>query len=588
MSQRSTHHDSPSRSSSTSSSSEVALPPSTIWLMVDHSSRAEAFGAVAETLKQAGHRAEVVTMSEALGTIAREAFTGGAERVLRGLRVALQGSSDEDLIGAVRRVKPDVMVVTSPRHTRALSLLEGLTKAPMLQIGVLPNYDLDVSWLKSGLEAFIVPHEEFAERLRREGHVPAERIAVAGPAVQPGFARELEREGLRRGFGFSQSEQLVMVRAETFEVSTLEKLVFQAKLVEGRVRYIFHHNGDGAAAGALRRAASEYGLKAVMFGHVEDLERYVAIADAVLTKPGDPMMPEIIALGRPVLLIGRAGEASAQAAFLERHRIGRVVEDVLRLGSELERFLEEESLKAHAEAAAATGLPSGSEEVGRALQDLITRSATWSEAREGGGDEPSDEAQGDGDTEGEGEGGAFETIGGARFGNHRSSGERSGRSPGRGDERDSGRERTDADQGESYAGISRAEAKEQLAELILAERDLERRLTELEREQERWRSRLDLARQWNEEDLAEEAEQVLRGYLEEARPLQRELDGVRRQKLKLKAAASHDASGAPRGASGSDPGRAERLRSVERRFRRMEESRDLDDLKDRIGRELDD
>ncbi len=557
--------------------SETEGTSSIIWLLVDHSTRAMAFGDVADGLEKAGHTVEVVTMTEALGTMARDMFTGSAERVLRGLRVAIQGGSDEDLIGAVRRVKPDVLVVTNPRHTRALSLLEGLAKTPMLQVGVLPDYNLSQAWLKSGLEAFVVPHEELVDRLER-AHVPRERLFIAGPAVEPGFARKLDREAIRKEFGFSQKEPIVLVRAEALDVPTLEKVVFQAKLVEGSVRYVFHHNGDGTAASTLRRAASEYGLPAVMFGRVEELERYIAMADMVLTVASDPLMPEIVALGQPVMMVGGVEDAAEQAEFLERHGMGRLVPDVLRLGSELERFLLPDVLDKYKAAASSTGLPGGSMEVTEALLDLMTRSVDWQQEHSSSHSEVPPQ-QNDSD-ESVGRHGAFENIG--------SNSSSSSVSFSSGQARDERPQGSGSRPEPNYSGISRAEAKEQLAQLILAERDLERRLTALEKEQERWRSRLDLARQWNEDDLASEAQEILRGYLDEAQPLQRELEGIRNQKLKLKQAAGGGQAGSSAGSSPQDAARSSRLQELEGRFRRMEENRDLDDLKDRINREFDD
>src|SRR5690606_22267911 len=84
----------------------------------------------------------------------------------------------------------------------------------------------------------------------------------------------------------------------------------------------------------------------------------------------------------------------------------------------------------------------------------------------------------------------------------------------------------------SYAGISKAEAKDQLAALILSERDVEKRLAEAEKQQARWRGRLEMAREWKEDDLAAEAESILRGYLDEFEKLQTERAAITRQKDK--------------------------------------------------------
>ena len=542
-----------------------------VWILVDHSARAEAFETVAQALGQQGVHAEIVTITEVIGTMAREVLTGSAERLVRGLRVAVQGrSSDEDLLGAVRRARPDALAITQPRYVRALSLLESLTGIPTLQLGVIPDYNLDESWLRSGLHAFIVPHEALAQRLRQAG-IQAERVLVAGPAVWRGFTRSPDAAQERASFGFSPTETLLLVRADAFPLATLEKLVFQAKLVEGAVRFIFHHQGDGSVANALRRAASEYGLPAVMFGKVHDLERYVAACDAVILPPHDPLMAEVIALGKPVFMVGPDDAAASQVAFLEQHHMGRHCRDLLRVGSDLEAFLRPDALARYAQGAQAIGQPSGSQEVAQAILEALQHAEAWRVSSSLQGAPPA--AQDSPPPPGHG---AFESIG---AGGPATAGAAGGGPSGQGPSHE-------------YAGISASEAKEQMAQLILVERDLERRLQELEKEQNRWRNRLDQARDYGEQDLAQEAERILRGYLDEGRRLQEELAGVRRQKDKLKLAAQGQRQGG--GASGaasrssSQGADAARLSETERRFRKMEQDRELGDLKDRLRREFGD
>lgn len=538
-----------------------------VWILVDHSSREATYQTVADILRdEHGVQSQIVTISEVLGSVARGALTGGAERLLRGLRVAMRGrTQDEDLLGAIRRAKPDLLAITNPRWLRALGLLESLSGISSLQLGVFPDYDFDSSWANSSLHAFVVPHESFRDRLVREG-VSGERILVAGPAIVGRFARELDRDKERESLGFG-AQKAVLVRAETFEAALLEKIVFQATLVESDAKFVFHHNGDGTIASTLRKAASQYGLKAAMFGRVEDLERYVACADAVLASPRDPFVPEILARDRPLMLVGPDHGAGAQIEFLEKVGAARWVEDVLRLGSELERFLEPESLTGFEKAAAELSDTTGSQKVAEAIKTALDNRIEWKVAPTTA---PTEEPPGDGGPEKDEppkETGPFETIGDD--------------SPPREEKTEDGGRRQEP----SYAGLSKAEAKEQLAALILTERDIERKLAEAEKQQARWRGRLDMAREWNEDDLAAEAESILRGYLDEAERLQSERASILRQKEKLKQAAL----GGSGGSSPSDGSATEsKLADVERRFRKMEVDSDLDDLKDRIRRELGD
>ena len=526
-----------------------------VWILVDQSSRETTFEGVARHLEQAGAEVHLVTMSEALGSGIKEALSGGAERLLRGVRVAIRGrNQDEDLVGAVRRAKPDVLAVTSPGQIRALGLLETVSGIASLQVGVFADYGFDPAWTRSALHAFIVPHERFRERLCGDGF-SEERVLVAGPAIQDRFARELDRAAERESLGFGD-RKVVLVRAQSIDTHSLEKLVFQATLVDADARFVFHHGGDGVVATTLRKAASQYGLKAAMFGQVDDLERYVLAADAILGSVADPLVPEILALDRPLMLVG--SQDAAQVSFLTGVGAARWVEDVLRLGSEIDHLLEDDALAGLSAAAAELSQTKGTEDVARALATALRNRQDWMQPVQNQ-DAPDDAPSSSGDDDDSSS--PFETIGETQ--------------------------QDDSDRGTTSSTpvtsrLSKAEAKEQLAALILTEREIEKRLIEAEKNQTRWRGRLEMAREWKEEDLAAEAEGILRGYMDEFEKLQQERAAIGRQKDKLKAAAR---GGAPAPAAAGDDSR---LSDIEKRFRKMEVDSDLDDLKDRIRREMGD
>ena len=90
---------------------------------------------------------------------------------------------------------------------------------------------------------------------------------------------------------------------------------FQATLIEPPARFVFHHNLDTPVAKTLRQAAEQHGRRALMFGRVPDLERFVLASDLVLTSPSDPLLVETLALNRPLLLLGKDGPAEEQVRF---------------------------------------------------------------------------------------------------------------------------------------------------------------------------------------------------------------------------------------------------------------------------------
>lgn len=575
-----------------------------VWIMVDRSCREAAFEAVAQHLRADGIDTQIVTLSDVIGSVARDAFAGGAERLLRGLRVAFKGRGlEEDFLGAVRRARPDVLAVTNPRYARALGLLESLSGISTLQVGILPDYNLSPDWINSSLQAFVVPTQEHRERLVANGLL-GERVLVAAPAIEAGFVAEIDRDQAREKLGFDD-EQVVLVRADGFSAAVVEKIVFQATLVDGPVRFIFHHNGDGACAAALRRAADQYGLPAAMFGKVSDLQRFVVASDLVMAAPADPYVAETLSQGRPILFVGGEDGGAAQAEFLSESGAARYVLDVLRLGSEVERMLDAKTLGDATEAAAAIGARDGGEQTAAALGVALENADAWLH-------EPVSNTEKNGAKKSDADSGSkpqktaptgpFETIGGGQSASDHAT-ENSTDTPGAEAEPDTtsptaSDESTPARK-RNFSGLSVAEAKDQLAELILMEREYERRLGEAKKQQKRWENRLELANEWKENDLAEEAEQMLSGFVADVHALQRDLDDVRNQKSKLKRAAEGaldsntsrspaGSSSGPRALLGDGSAEERDPREVEERFRKMELDRDLDDLKNKLDRDFGD
>lgn len=540
-----------------------------IWLLVDHSSREASLIPVAEQLEDQGFSVELVTITEVIGNVAREALAGGAERLLRGLRVATKGrTGDEDLIGAIRRRQPDVLVVTEARYARAIGVLENLTGVDSLQVGLVPEFHIDPGWFNGQLHAFVVPDESSRDELIDRG-IDTERIKIGGPALRPGFDEAIDRADTRKELGFGDDERVVLVRADGFDTSTLEKLVFQCHLSDRKARYIFHHDGDGAVASTLRRAADQYGLSAAMFGRVSDLGRYFRAVDGVLASDTDPYLAELLTAGTPLLMVPRASSEGANGQQLADDGFVDYLDDVGQLGTRLDEFLDGEALDEYRSALENWDGTGRHQALVDALDDIAVHGEDWRyPARPETAPDtetPDDEAGSDEDK------GPFESIGDGPSASNNTS--------------KSGEDAKEPAAPRDFSSISRAEAKEQLAELILKERECERRLKEIEKQQERWRGRLELARDWNEDDLADEAKSILRGYLDEAEPVEEKLKTIRRQKQKLKKAArgGDSAGGDDDIASGEFE---DRVGQMEERFRKMEVDSDLEGLKDRIRREL--
>jgi hypothetical protein len=499
----------------------------TIWIVAE-SGDATAL-ALAGQMDALGHPCTVLSPQQAVPRLVRDA--GGD--LIDSIRGLIRGIRDRDLesLDEASGVdgRPDVVVLTSPTLFGSAQVFTRLTEQGVLRVGVMPDYGMSGGWLDAPLHAWIVPVEAFVAPLEEAGVDPA-RVRIAGPAVPADYAEGQSRTELRESWGLGE-EPVIFVHCDGGQWD-LDRLMFQFSLLEEATQPVFYVGEDSGAADQLRRAARKHGVPADLLGAVPSLRDFHAVADLVVTAPDDVRVVHALAMDRPLLLVGHA-PVRTQVDFLAGMGAVRHVPDLLQLGAELDLVAREETLATMAEAASKIGKADGTAAVAKALVEIVETRAEILATGAAGSPQRR---------------GPFERIG---------TGQRGERLPG------SGR-----------APASTEEARDELANLIMTERGAETRVSDAERAIEQWTQRLELAGEWNEAELEEEARKQLSRAHREAKVAGEALERTRMQKQKLKESVrrgSQSASASP---------------DVAERFEGMEVERDLDTLRKRLEDEL--
>lgn len=506
-----------------------------------------------------------------LGQRAGILIEGAAQRIAR-------------LVGAAARTAPagaepepvtpdaDLVLVDDPRITRGLRAFLKLKRGAPLLVGLESDFEVDPGWRAAGVHALIVPHDEL--RLALGGDQAVAPIVVAGPPVDPSLAPPAAPEPVDPGaaktaIGADPAQPLVLVLAEGMDAELLGRIAFQLTLPEPAPTALFYYGSDEGLAPVLRERAAAYGLAAGMFGAVADLGAYFRAADLVVAAADDPALFEWTVAARPLLAAGTAGE-SPRAQFLADRNALLWARDVVQLGVQVEELLggdeaRAESLRASVAAAGALVPADGCARIADAVAQLYARrdelmrvvdEASSGAAPASDGSKPSQGApQPPRPT-------AFELIGAGE------------QAPGL----------------DAPGGLSLAEAKDQMAALILQEREAERALTEASRTRDLWLRRAELSSASGDASLFDVAELQLAKARAEVSRRNREIDTIRRSKDKLKVRAGARRAPAAPSPSSSEPLPAPSSAAssdIEARFRSMEVDRDLDRLRRKIQGDAD-
>lgn len=164
---------------------------------------------------------------------------------------------------------------------------------------VITDLTLHRFWAQPRVGRYYVATEELKRQLAaRVGHA---RIDATGIPTAPCFAHAPDRDEARRSLGLDPARPTVLVMGGGLGlgVEHAADAALRAGVDGLQVLVVCGRNREAAER---LRGAGHSGARLLAVGYVTDVERYMAAADLVVTKPGGLTTAEVLAVGRPMLL----------------------------------------------------------------------------------------------------------------------------------------------------------------------------------------------------------------------------------------------------------------------------------------------
>jgi len=550
----------------------MALDGARIWLATRGADRAPFYQSeLSRAFERAGAEVEIVSFEGLLksaasdiGNRAGELLGGAANRLARlaGLPPVLPqavasdepsatgegseaASAEDDADGAEAA---DIVLIDDPRLRTGVRALLKLRRGDPTVIGLVDDFRVETRWRSARVDGLIIPTEILVgAHASSDSDTP---IEIAGPPVATTLRTQKAPAEHKSELGIPETPPVILVAAEGMHRETISGLVFQLTLVEEAANLVFHTGDDDEAAGLVREAASAYGLKANLLGAVDSIARYYGACDLLLVDASDPALLELTQAGRPLVLVGE-DRGAARADFLTDMAAVTRVSDIVQLGAELDQLIASGAADTVARAGELVKT-SGCDDVVAAVERIVSARAAAPRSPE---PKAAESAPGETTAPASELPSVFEPIGA----------------------------KPTATRNEPT--ISLAEAKSQMARLILGEREAERALGESVKRRDMWLGRLELARESADAELVEVATVRVDECTAEVGRLNHDIETLRRSKEKLKARVARRHERPPQrdqvdetpGAPAEPP-----APDYESRFRRMEIERDLNRLRRKI------
>ena len=246
--------------------------------------------------------------------------------LLRWAFLRLQGRMQQRLL----EFRPDVVVATQMVPAALVSALKQVDRRwrDLPLIGVLTDFGAHDYWAQPGIDRYCVPHESIAGPPLVTGGVDDARVVTTGVPLMPSFEHLPTQEAARRWIGIDTRDTrptlLVLGGGLGLGVDAIVGPLLE-NIPDCRVLVMAGRNDD--ALERLRARARANPARLYVHGWTEHMENFITAADLVIGKPGGLTVAEVLACGRPLLVVhSLQGQESFNVQFVERYGVGRYVE----------------------------------------------------------------------------------------------------------------------------------------------------------------------------------------------------------------------------------------------------------------------
>lgn len=232
------------------------------------------------------------------------------------LRRGVERLNTKLLLKKIAAFQPDVIICTHFLPAEILSQLigKGVFYCPVwVQV---TDFDLHRMWVHDHMAGYFAASDEVAFRMRAQGIAP-QTIHVTGIPIMPAFAQKLDRVECAHEFGLDPQKKTFLLMGGGAGLGSLDTMAQRLLELGDDFQLVALAGKNVIALAALQELAKRYPGRLLPQGFTDKVERLMACADLVVTKPGGLTTSECLAMGLPMIVNAPIpGQEERNADFL--------------------------------------------------------------------------------------------------------------------------------------------------------------------------------------------------------------------------------------------------------------------------------
>lgn len=253
------------------------------------------------------------------------------DSVLQKLRRGVERLNTCGLRKEIASLQPDAIVCT---HFLPAEILAHMTRKARLSCPVwvqVTDFDLHRMWVQQGMAGYFAATDEVAFRMQAQGIAP-HTIHVTGIPIMPAFAHAPERAECARELGLDPACMTVLLMGGGAGLGSLDRVAARLLALDAGFQLIVLAGKNADALAALQALASRHPGRLLPHGFTRHVERLMACADLVVTKPGGLSVSECLAMGLPMIVNSPIpGQEERNADFLLEQGVALKANDAVAL-----------------------------------------------------------------------------------------------------------------------------------------------------------------------------------------------------------------------------------------------------------------
>lgn len=255
------------------------------------------------------------------------------------LRVALEKQNLKPFLKLLQAKPWDLVINTHFLPAEIIASLRRRGKTSLPQVTVVTDFMAHRLWVQEPCEHYFLATSECAAYVRALG-VSAERIAVTGIPIHPAFGRPVRRGPCLQALGCRGERPIVLLLSGGFGVGPVESILASVLAIARPIEAVVVCGRNTRLERRLAALAPPPPHRLRVLGYTSELDRWLAVADLVISKPGGLTSSEILARGTPFAIVNPIpGQESRNADYLLENGAAVKIGPLATLTWKIERLL---------------------------------------------------------------------------------------------------------------------------------------------------------------------------------------------------------------------------------------------------------